>query len=163
MVTTRPLGDKRRGPAAGIDKLRKTAEAVEHGGWQALTQLDECVDFLLHRLIPHLRAHEAVLYPKVEQAMDAAGATATMRRDHQEVIRLTREIVTLRDALATGPTRRQRRALQSALYGLHAIVRLHLAKEEEIYLPVIDSALSKEEIDRLFAELSEEADRLARE
>lgn len=162
MVTTRPLGDERRGLATGIDRLRSTAEAVEHGGWQALNQLDESVDFLLYRLIPHLRAQGEVLYPQVERAMNAPGATATMSRDHQEVVRLTREVVTVRDGLTAPPTRQERRTLQRALYGLHAIARLHLAKEEEIYRPVIDSALTREETDRLFARLSEETDRLSR-
>jgi iron-sulfur cluster repair protein YtfE (RIC family) len=163
MVTTRSLGDERQGLATGIDMLRAAAEAVEHGGWQALTQLDECVDFLLYRLIPHLRAHGEVLYPQVERAMGAPGATAAMSRDHEEIIRLTREIVTLRDTLAGTPTRQERRALQRALYGLHAIAHLHLAKQEELYLPVIDSAMTKEEAERLFTRLREEADRFARE
>ena len=160
-LTTRPLREEHQALAAGVDTLREAAEAVEHGGWKTMTLLDESVDFLLYRLIPYLRAEDAVLYPRVEEAMNAPGATATMSRDHEEVVRLTREVVTIRDRLTAAPTRQERRALQRALYGLHAIVRLHLAKEEEIYLPVIDSALSEEEGARLFARLSEETHRLS--
>lgn len=160
MLTTRPLRDEHRALAAGVDTLRAAAEAVEHGGWKTMTLLDESVDFLLHRLIPYLQASGSVLYPRVEEAMNAPGATATMSRDHQEVARLTREVVTIRDTLTGPPTRNQRRSLQRALYGLHAIVGLHLAKEEEIYLPLIDSALTEEEGADLFTRLTEETHRL---
>lgn len=162
-VTTRPLREEHRALAAGVEALRAAAEAVEHGGWKTLMLLDESVDFLLHRLIPYLRAEDAVLHPRVEEAMNAPGATAPMSRDHEEVVRLTREIAAIRDRLTAPPTRQERRTLQRALYGLHAIARLHLAKQEEIYLPVIDSAMTKEEAARLFTRLREEADRFARE
>ena len=160
-LTTRPLREEHRGLAAGAETLREAAEAVEHTGWKTMTLLDESVDFLLYRLIPYLRAASAVLYPRIEEALNAPGATAAVNRDLEEILSLTREVVTLRDGLTAAPTRQERRSLQRALYGLHAIVRLHLAKEAEIYLPRLASALAEEESARLLAELTEEANRLA--
>nr|MBO2511372.1 hypothetical protein [Gammaproteobacteria bacterium] len=74
---------------------------------------------------------------------------AALRREHEEIARLIRELVAVRDSLVAAPTRQERRTLQRALYGLHALVRLHFAKEEEIYLPLLASAVGEEEAARL--------------
>jgi iron-sulfur cluster repair protein YtfE (RIC family) len=36
------------------------------------------------------------------------------------------------------------------LYGLSAVIRVHFAKEEEIYLPILDAGLTPEEAHRMF-------------
>lgn len=53
----------------------------------------------------------------------------------------------------------QRDRLTALLYGLHAIVSLHFAGEEEIYLPIPDAALTPEDAERLFERMEQEADR----
>ena len=40
-----------------------------------------------------------------------------------------------------------------ALYGLYAIVKVHFAKEEEIYLPILEARLTPEEAARMFEEM----------
>lgn len=160
-LTTRPLREEHRGLAAGAETLREAAEAVEHTGWKTMTLLDESVDFLLYRVIPQLQAREAILHPVLERAVGAPQVIAALRREHEEIARLIRELVAVRDSLVAAPTRQERRTLQRALYGLHALVRLHFAKEEEIYLPLLASAVGEEEAARLAERIAEEADRLA--
>jgi iron-sulfur cluster repair protein YtfE (RIC family) len=73
-----------------------------------------------------------------------------MSRDHLEVIRLTEELEALRLHLFYAPvSESDEQALRRVLYGLHAIIKLHLAKEEEIYLPLLEARLSAEEVDHL--------------
>jgi hypothetical protein len=36
------------------------------------------------------------------------------------------------------------------LYGLYALVKVHFAKEEEVYLPILDARLSLEEAREMF-------------
>jgi hypothetical protein len=43
----------------------------------------------------------------------------------------------------------EEQALRRVLYGLYAIIKLHLAKEEEIYLPILEAHLHAEEVDRM--------------
>ena len=38
-------------------------------------------------------------------------------------------------------------ALRRVLYGLYAIIKLHLAKEEEIYFPILEARLAASEVD----------------
>jgi iron-sulfur cluster repair protein YtfE (RIC family) len=53
-------------------------------------------------------------------------------------------------------------ALRRVLYGLYTLVKVHFAKEEEIYLPLLDSKLTAEEAHAMF-EAMEAAAREAKE
>ena len=104
----------------------------------------------MHHLIPHAQAEEQVLYPTVGRLLRTLEATDTMSRDHLEVILLTEELEALRLHLFFAPlTEPEEQALRRVLYGLYAIIKLHLAKEEEIYLPILEAHLHAEEVDRM--------------
>lgn len=81
-----------------------------------------------------------------------------MSRDHVEVARLTEELGSLRAHLVgTSVSTSQEQALRRVLYGLSAIVRVHFAKEEEIYLPVLDARLTAGEAHQVFAAMERAA------
>jgi iron-sulfur cluster repair protein YtfE (RIC family) len=157
MGVTKPLRDEHRELLPRVESLRAAAEAAEGDSDTLLTMLDGALAFLHRHLIPHAQAEDAALYPKVEQVMRAPGATATMRRDHVEVVALTQELQRLRDSLSGQLVVDQRRALQRVLYGLYAVIRLHFAKEEEVYLPVLDAGLAPDEADAMFTAMREAA------
>jgi predicted enzyme related to lactoylglutathione lyase/iron-sulfur cluster repair protein YtfE (RIC family) len=152
---TEPLRNEHAHLLPHIEALRGIADQVGDVSVQSLGQeIDGAYAFLTRHLIPHAEAEDEVLYPAVERAMGAPGATATMRRDHVEVRRLTDELGSLRPALAGVELDAQRaRALRRVLYGLHALVMVHFAKEEEIYLPLLDQRLSAEDARELFASM----------
>ncbi|HEY6410535.1 MAG TPA: hemerythrin domain-containing protein, partial [Ktedonobacteraceae bacterium] len=83
--------------------------------------------------------------------MGAPGATATMSRDHVEIGRLTEELASHKLQLSEKTiSESQEKALRRVLYSLYAIVKLHLAKEEEIYLPLLDARLPQSEARDMF-------------
>ncbi len=83
--------------------------------------------------------------------MGAPQATATMSRDHLEVERLTEELGTLRvHRSQLTVTTIQAQALRRVLYGLYTLVKVHFAKEEEVYLPLLDEKLSAKEAHEMF-------------
>jgi len=43
------------------------------------------------------------------------------------------------------------------LYGLYALVKVHFAKEEEVYLSILDARLTPEEAHRMFEAMEEAA------
>jgi len=91
--------------------------------------------------------------------MGAPQATATMSRDHVEVGRLTEELESLRWQLrAGGLTPSVARDLRRVLYGLYSLVRTHFAKEEEIYLPLLDAHLTPDEARQMFHAMEEVAE-----
>ena len=58
-----------------------------------------------------------------------------MSRGHQEIRRLIRRYgAAVDDLSAEGPDADDVRILHGLLYGLHAVLRLHFAQEEESYL-----------------------------
>ncbi len=57
------------------------------------------------------------------------------------------------ELLRTPVTGVQVQALRRVLYGLYALVKVHFAKEEEVYLPLLDARLSPAEARQMFAAL----------
>src|SRR5262245_2730623 len=98
---TQPLRDEHAALQPYLEQLRTTADAVGEVPPAALAALvDAAYDFLAHHLIPHAQAEDAALYPVVARLLGAPAATAVMSREHAVVARLTRELATLRAALA---------------------------------------------------------------
>jgi iron-sulfur cluster repair protein YtfE (RIC family) len=149
---TQPLRDEHKELLPHIERLREVGDLVGEVPLETLKRgVDEAYDFLAHHLIPHAQAEDHALYPVVARVMGAPEATATMRRDHLEVSRLTDELGALRLSMS-GATLdpAQARSLRRVLYGLYALVRVHFAKEEEVYLPLLDARLLLSEARELF-------------
>jgi|SRR5215207_2715177 len=155
MGVTDPLRAEHAELLPRLDSLTAAAISVEGSGSEAPAALDTALTFLRDALIPHAWAEDAVLYPMVEQVMHAPGATATMSRDHAEVVRLTAELQRSRDSMPDAIDADQRRDLQRMLYGLYAIIQLHFAKEEELYLPLLDAGLGSAEAAEMFRAMHE--------
>jgi iron-sulfur cluster repair protein YtfE (RIC family) len=143
--------DEHKELIARIEVLRTVADSVGTAAIESLRgDVGQAYAFLVHQLIPHAQAEEQVLYLTVGRVLRAVEATETMSRDHLEVIRLTEELEALRLRLFYEPlSRSDEQALRRVLYGLYAIIKLHLAKEEEIYLPILEARLQPEEAHHL--------------
>ena len=71
-------------------------------------------------------------------------------QQHVEIDRLATRLGRLRDVATTsGLDDATRRNLRQVLYGLHAILTLHLATEAELYLPLLDGRLTPKRSARL--------------
>jgi iron-sulfur cluster repair protein YtfE (RIC family) len=158
-LPTEPLRAEHRDLLPHLLALDTAADEVDR--WsrdEAIHVLDEVVWFLRGHLVPHATAEEQVLYPAVEEAMAAPGATATMRADHAEIVarinRLADTVVTVEQRWPDGDLARD---LAHQLVGLSAILQLHFNKEEEILLPVLDARLTEDEAAELFGRMSEVA------
>ena len=155
-IVTEPLRIEHRELLPHIQQLRTVADCI--GDLRDLaveTLLDEVLAFLNRQLLPHARAEEAVLYPAVATAMGAPDATRTMSRDHVEVEALIGELATLRSQVGSGPIPPTvARDLRRVLYALYALVKVHFAKEEEVYLPLLDATLAPEAASEMFAAMA---------
>lgn len=125
--------------ADGIDALREAGDLIgERPADVVIEHAQRALVFLRESLIPHARAEDEHLYPLVASLLGAPGATQTMSRDHIEVARLTSH---LERALEASDLK----AVRRLLYGLYHVVRLHFAKEEELYLPLLEQGLRKDQ------------------
>ncbi len=149
---TQPLREEHKELMPQIEMLREVADTIGTIPMDTLMQrVSGASTFLEHHLIPHAQAEEKVLYPAVGKCMGTPLATATMSRDHVEIGRLTEELASLKTHISgTRVSGTQENDLRRVLYGLYAIIKLHLAKEEEVYLPLLDARLTVEEAHDLF-------------
>ncbi len=155
---TQPLRDEHKELLPHVETLKAAADQVEEnlsqGAWK---DIQDAYEFLAYHLIPHAYAEDRALYPVVQKVMGSPRATATMSRDHVEVGRLTEELK-VRLPLQPGPlSDSQVVGLRRVLYGLYALVQVHFAKEEEIYLPLLDARLTPAEAGRMFEAMEEAA------
>jgi iron-sulfur cluster repair protein YtfE (RIC family) len=149
---TQPLREEHKELLPHIEMLRTVADLVGEAPMAEVRQgVDAVYEFLTQHLIPHAQAEDKALYPVVGKIMGAAQATVTMSRDHVEVGRLTEELASLRLELADlNLDVAQVKALRQVLYGLYALVKVHFAKEEEVYLPILEAGLTPPEAQRMF-------------
>jgi iron-sulfur cluster repair protein YtfE (RIC family) len=152
---TQPLRDEHKELYPQIVSLRQAADVLNESlTTQAHDRIEQAYNFLTRQLVAHSRAEEAALYPIVQKIMGSEQSTATMVRDHVEIARLTEELDSLRvHKSQLTITSIQTAALRRVLYGLYALVKLHFAKEEEIYLPLLDSKLTPEDAHAMFEKM----------
>jgi iron-sulfur cluster repair protein YtfE (RIC family) len=162
VLLTQPLRDEHKELIPHIEQLRTVADSVGSVPVELLRQsLDEVYEFLSHHLLVHATAEERALYPTVGRLMGATEATATMSRDHVGISQLIDELASLRSQLS--PSTVNEKNLRRILYGLYAVVKLHFAKEEEIYLPILDTRLTTKEARTLFESMEQTAAEVRRE
>jgi iron-sulfur cluster repair protein YtfE (RIC family) len=144
---TQPLRDEHKELIPHIENILKVADNISDiPPEQIQDEVEEVYEFLAYHLLPHAQAEEAVLYPAVQQALGSHGATRTMTRDHVEIVSYVDELASLREKISP----RQLKPLLRVLYGVYALVKVHFAKEEEVYLPVLEEWLSPEQAHEMF-------------
>ncbi|HEY7983149.1 MAG TPA: hemerythrin domain-containing protein [Ktedonobacterales bacterium] len=139
---------------------RLAAQAAALGGGPAAGDPEALVAFLEGELLPHAAGEEQHLYPVVDPLVAQHGhPTATMSVDHEYIGGYVSEIATITRALRTSDA-----AQQAALWPrllrlvtqLDAVFTVHLAKEERIYLPLLDRYVTPEGQRRILERLHEE-------
>lgn len=160
--TMQALHDEHQELLPHIERLRTSAAGITGNNARLLRErIAPNVEFLAEHLLIHAMAEDEVLYPAVERAMNAPGATATMKWEHEEVKRETEELAALMAAIpASGPSSQQISDAQRLLFSLHALVSTHFAKEEAIFVPALQANLSQGEADALYAAMEAAAGRL---
>ena len=123
------------------------------------TQLQQFVAFLKDELLPHAQGEEAHLYPAVDPLVCAHGrATATMSVDHEFIGAYIDELASAADALPQANDT-QRAALAEKVarlsIGLEALFKVHLAKEERVFLPLFEKYLPVAEQQRVLDAMHE--------
>ncbi len=133
MASQAQFSDKHDEFRAWTDQLRATARALpglEPG--DRLTLVADLVAFLHEKIEPHTRIDEQVLYPLAEAGSGSPLASASMAYDH---LAIRSWIAKLAEADEQDvPT------LQELLYGLDALIRVHLWKEDELFVKPLGSS-----------------------
>lgn len=120
---------------AGLTNLRSVADRLSSApGNQARQELDALLAFLDDRLLPHERAEEEQAFPILAQALSDEDPTQPLSGTHREIERLAHLLrAVIAEIPQDGPGPEEAVELRRLLYGLHAIMRLHMDQEDELY------------------------------
>jgi soluble P-type ATPase len=133
VATTRALYEQHRAVRPIVEQARTVADALSTTDCSrpAIEPVRDLLDQLENQLLPHEHAEEAQLLPIVAKTVGGADPTGALSRTHGEiehyVSRLRRILTDLESTVEPEDIVEIRRML----YGLHAILRLHNAQEEE--------------------------------
>ena len=156
---TQPLRDEHKELFPSVDQIRQVAELIGDAPIAEIQRgVEEVYDFLANHLKPHAEAEEAALYPVVQKVLGSPDATKTMSRDHVEVGRYIEELASLKKGISGATLNAEQvKSLRRVLYGVYALVKLHFAKEEEVYLPILDQRLTPESAQEMFEAMEDAA------
>ena len=129
----------------GISRILEVADAL--GSLDPRTAMHEVQDvyrMLTEEIQPHEEAEEQELYPALGRFFGGRDPMATMSRAHIEITHQIRRLGQLIDDIGPdGLDESDLTELRSLLYGLHAILKLHTAQEDESYLSLADDPRSE--------------------
>ena len=156
---TQPLRDEHKELFPSVDQIRQVAELIGDAPIAEIQRgVEEVYDFLANHLKPHAEAEDAALYPVVQKVLGSPDATKTMSRDHVEVGRYIEELASLKKGISGATLNAEQvKSLRRVLYGAYALVKLHFAKEEEVYLPILDQRLTPESAQEMFEAMEDAA------
>ena len=156
---TQPLRDEHKELFPSVDQIRQVAELIGDAPIAEIQRgVEEVYDFLANHLKPHAEAEDAALYPVVQKVLGSPDATKTMSRDHVEVGRYIEELASLKKGISGATLNAEQvKSLRRVLHGVYALVKLHFAKEEEVYLPILDQRLTPESAQEMFEAMEDAA------
>ncbi len=138
---TRRFQEEHLSIRSDIDQLREIADALGTVDPPvALAQVRQAHRMLISEVQPHEEAEEQILYPALGRILGGSDPMGTMSRAHIEIAHQIRRLGQLIDDIGPdGYDEMDLTELRSMLYGLHAILKLHTAQEDESYLSLADA------------------------
>ncbi|HYZ62339.1 MAG TPA: hemerythrin domain-containing protein [Acetobacteraceae bacterium] len=118
-----------------LGRVRKVADGLAtmaaHDARPALAEVDGLVR---EQLLPHESTHKTELCPRIERALGGGDRIASMHRTHRELALLGQRLRRMVSELPPdGPDLDAMNDFRRVLYGLDAILQLHVAQENELY------------------------------
>jgi len=124
---------------ADLEQLRAAAQTLAEPG--AMARVRRVHELLTREVWPHEHAEETELYPALNRVLGGTDPTAPMSRGHAEIaVQIARLGRLIDDIGDRNPDDADIADLRDILYGLHAILQLHTAQEDETYLSLGDTA-----------------------
>ena len=135
---------------AGLDELSALGDQLpDMAPADAARAIARICTFLVDELLPHELEEERTVYPALVDLFDGEDPTSPLRRSHREIARRIRLFARLVEELPdSGPEPDEIGELQRELWGLHAVLDLHVTLEDELYSGLMVAASGQGERDR---------------
>jgi len=125
----------------GLDRLRSIADALDDAEPDGATALVAEANMIVQReVVAHEREDEGSVYPKIARALAQDHGLSAMSRAHREILHLARLLARLVEDLPLEKIDRYLiRDAQRVIEAIEALVRIHIAQEDDIYEAVVAS------------------------
>jgi hypothetical protein len=125
----------------GLDRLRSIADALDDAEPDRATALVTEANAIVQRdVVAHEREDEGSVYPKIARALAHDHGLSAMSRAHREILHLARLLARLVEDLPLEKIDRYLiRDAQRVIEAIEALVRIHIAQEDDIYEAVVAS------------------------
>ena len=134
LEVAKSLREEHRVLAPKIDYLRELGDMLDEIPPAELGRHLAQAGAAVEELVTHEKTDEREVYRDIAQGMSGDDPLAAMSRTHQEIFHLARTYERLVAALPIDePDPEDLVDLRRTLYALHAVVRLNVAQEEELY------------------------------
>ena len=152
-----PIHEKQRGMFPHIKSMRTLAESLDGADHiELVRQLRDVAGFIRLDLGPYLAARREIMYPVIDRLERTNVATALLKRDHEEIHRLSRQLDRLIAELSWEPlmTSRAEHDVRQVVLGLFSTISQHLAKEEDLIVPLLEARLPESELATMSRDLA---------
>ncbi len=122
----------------GINRIHDVA--CEIGGWvtpEQSVRVLGILDWLDRELEPHIAWEESWLYPEIDARTGTPWATRAARFDHGQVREMATRLRADQHLLTQDRGRARLPELRCHLFGLEALVRAHIEREERYLMPLL--------------------------
>ena len=125
--------------AAGIDRIHEVARDLPllPVGQQS-TQVGGVLHWVDQTLKPHMAWEESWLFPQIDGRARTPWATRLARFDHRQITDQAERLASHRHHLDHGPSTETLVEIRCDLWGLEALLRASLEREESVLLPVLE-------------------------
>jgi hypothetical protein len=149
-----------RGRVEMLSTVARTVGNVPLGSLQRGVEVAR--RFLVEDFLPLCRAENRAQYPLVGRLLGSDEAIVPMTAEVHRLFELVTQLRAVEERLVdAAAAEREASTLRAILDGLYELTRMHIAKEERVFLPLLDSRLTPDEAHRLVTDmyLAEEAAR----
>ena len=123
----------------GINRIHDVA--CEIGRWptrELSVHILDILRWLDDTLVPHIAWEETWLYPEIDARLGTPWATRAARFDHQQLRELANRLRTDQHLLSGGVAGDQGPETRCHMFGLEALLRAHIEREERFLIPLLD-------------------------
>jgi iron-sulfur cluster repair protein YtfE (RIC family) len=123
----------------GINRIHDVACEIGHRPSPALSvDVLGVLRWLDITLEPHIAWEEAWLYPEIDGRTGTPWATRAARFDHQQIREMAARLRADQSVLSSHPSSDQQAETRCHLFGLEALVRAHIEREERYLIPLLE-------------------------
>lgn len=122
----------------GLDHLHDIACAIDDWVQPELpTRVVGVLDWFDHVLLPHAQWEESWLYPQIDERTGTTWTTLSARFDHRQIRHMADLVREDQHKLVAGQGSAALPDLRCHLFGLEALMRSHIEREERFLIPLL--------------------------